>query len=406
MTLHLLITFGLMLFAATDFVLPADKKFHRLMYQLAFAFVFVFSTIKYYYGADIHWYVRMYDVVAPPMDIVTGKFQWPAFEIGYTYFCSICKYIGLSYWGHTAVVSVIYFYAIHRLFRLMPRFKVLALFLLFTFDVNLILVQNRQCMAVSFLILAYLAYCESKKIRTLLYALLALSMHKSAILFALPVGVFWMFGFQVKKENYMMVFALMLLLLILPMNKLLFALANAVGMSENMLVSLNHHLAMADAIQPIFILYAFMILFLCVCDNQKNYFSQMKTILLVSSLALALLYPYYASLLRYRSYFMPFFIVYILSTCSMLLEQEDNVKSILNKVSQRVLMQASCGVFVLFAFFSTYVTYNWLNSLKSNPYTISTVFDLLKRDEKEIREERMELAKKNWELDFVVESVN
>jgi hypothetical protein len=90
----------------------------------------------------------------------------------------------------------------------------------------------------------------------------------------------------------------------------------------------------------------------------------------------------------------------------MLLEQEDNVKSILNKVSQRVLMQASCGVFVLFAFFSTYVTYNWLNSLKSNPYTISTVFDLLKRDEKEIREERMELAKKNWELDFVVESVN
>ena len=120
MTLHLLITFGLMLFAATDFVLPADKKFHRLMYQLAFAFVFVFSTIKYYYGADIHWYVRMYDVVAPPMDIVTGKFQWPAFEIGYTYFCSICKYIGLSYWGHTAVVSVIYFYAIHRLFRLMP----------------------------------------------------------------------------------------------------------------------------------------------------------------------------------------------------------------------------------------------------------------------------------------------
>jgi hypothetical protein len=34
------------------------------------------------------------------------------------------------------------------------------------------------------------------------------------------------------------------------------------------------------------------------------------------------------------------------------------------------------------------------------------VFDLLKRDEKEIREERMELAKKNWELDFVVESVN
>jgi hypothetical protein len=143
--------------------MPTNKRLHNQIYHIAFFITFFLFTIKYYYGADVINYYKFYKDIADPISIILQEpgTETP-FEIGFVLFMSILKWINLSYWWMTALVSIIYFYAIYKLFNLIPSYKIVALLILVLLDYNLIFATHRQCLAVSFFILLFLSYLEKK----------------------------------------------------------------------------------------------------------------------------------------------------------------------------------------------------------------------------------------------------
>ena len=51
----------LLCFSVTEFILPSNKRIHEQLYKVAFFVTFFLFTIKYYYGADVINYYKVYN---------------------------------------------------------------------------------------------------------------------------------------------------------------------------------------------------------------------------------------------------------------------------------------------------------------------------------------------------------
>ena len=87
----------------------------------------------------------------------------------------------------TAVISTLYFIAIYQLFKQLKEAKIFALMILVIMDIGVMYAALRQCLAISMFIFMILALQKNKTTNSIIYALLAILFHKSAIFAIIPI---------------------------------------------------------------------------------------------------------------------------------------------------------------------------------------------------------------------------
>lgn len=366
------------------------------LYKVAFFVTAFLFAIKYYYGADISFYVPMYDSLPTPWGILHGEVSKPMFEIGYAFFCSVLKWLGISYWGMTAVVTCVYFYAVYQLFKWIPSYKIVALFALVLLDYNLIFATFRQCMSVSLLILLVLAYSNKQYIKVLLYSVLMILMHKSGFVFALFILLLFA-PLKFTQRYYWACLLAFVVFFIFPIQQLFVDILSYLPLNKKMQVSLAYHVLNTHKIQTVMIVYFGFLLMLCVYGIRLKEMKPIRTLLAFSSLLIVLFYEHHLVLWRLRSYFLPFAIVYVFYVCHYI-NHTDKVTILtrFKQISAKFPMQVMCVVFFLFSVAQMVSIYRLHKNSESRIFESSTVFQLLYRPKKEIVKDRMERAAYYW----------
>ncbi len=306
----LIVTFGL---AVAECLAAGHPRMQKQIYYIAFAWVAVWCTLKYAFGPDIANYIPFWDSLVSPMKDLHNSELF--FEPGFVVFCSVLKQMGFTFWGMTAVISVLYFMAIALVFRQIKAYRTIGLLVLVMLNYNLMLVELRQCLAVSFFIFCILLFQHKRYLLSAVMAVIAVTLHKSVIVILLCAFVIYLFRFiSVTKRGYLMLAILFVLSLFLPIQHYLGRLVDILPLSESLSKSAEHHLLISQVIQRIFILYALTILCLAYYKREESQNKTLHWIIWCTAAALVCFYPYWFLLNRLRSYFLPFIIMYVLNT--------------------------------------------------------------------------------------------
>jgi hypothetical protein len=398
MNLLIIIFVCLFVLSLTDFF-PLERKSHKILYEFGFFLTFFLFSIKYYYGGDILHYVPVYEGLETPLQVLNGSKYADQFEVGYLFFCSTCKFFGLSFWAMTFIINAIYFYVIHKLFNKIRSKQIFALFFLVILDYNLIFAAYRQCFAVSFFILMFLAFMESKYFKCFLYLGLTSLMHKSGLYICIITLFFMCMNYvaQLEKRNFYLLIAIFFLMLILSLKDIILPILENFSLSETSLESIGHHLLLGKKFQSILIIY--LILTLIVVYHYKNLENnKVKWIVFLSMLMLMALYQHYYILNRIRSYFLPILIVYVFNLMY-------NHRPFANTIILRQVFIVLFYLFSLNAIRAKYMDFNVLLS-ESRIYDTCTVFERINKSENEIKRIQMQKAKIYWKKEFMQNDEN
>lgn len=403
MTLIVLILCILTMFAATDIFTSGHKRLHNQIYEIAFFITFFLFTIKYYYGADVLLYDGIYNSVPTLSELLHGERLPHDYEVGFEFFVSIIKSLHISFWWMTVIISVIYFAVIHKLFKKIPTHRTLALCLLVALEFNLIFATFRQCLAVSCFILMYFAYTEGKTGKMLLYCILTATLHKSGIFFG--IGGYILLNIKdmkIKSINYICLLALMMLIIILPFDKIMMLLTNS-GNNTGLIGSISYHLSFIQRIQPILPLYVLFFIGLYAMNNKTKFIGDTKVILFCGMVCVALFYLYYPMIWRLRSYFIPFLIVYLFSSLPSNASEENVTKHRFLKSNNQLICQLSYIFVFLFCCYTIISCYRNQNLHKSRIYETCTIFDLKREKYKgELREKQLSKANYYWKNESLI----
>lgn len=168
-----------------------EKRSNRI---LLFSFILVYLVCVLRdpsVGRDIPGYERIYEETSR---ISWKNFDYVYFEKGYILLMKICIKLGLSFQGFFAVVYIIILYPIYlfvKRYSTDKLFSTLIYVCYISFEFNL--TGLRQAIAISIVLLSFIALLEAQKFSKVLYVLLVLiaaSFHKSAYiaLVFLPVA--------------------------------------------------------------------------------------------------------------------------------------------------------------------------------------------------------------------------
>lgn len=388
----------LFFFSITDFINPRDVRFHKNMYNLAFFSLFLLCFAKYYFGPDIAAYNSLYSSVPNVVELFQGYKLNTFFEKGFAYFCSILKLFNISFWGMTAVVTCIYFYALHKLFKLIPTKRCLALLILVIFDKDLMFIQYRQCLAISFYILMYLSYINKKNIKVLIYAVLAALFHKSAFIFVFPSLILLYLPIVIKSRTYFICFITFLLVLFLPWQAILLKVIRLLGFSSGIVLSLEYHLSHRAGFQIIFVIYSLILLLLSVIELKDNKFMSMNKLMFVSWILVIMSIHFPAMQGRMRSYLIPFLIVYLFNACYYFRDSTvvQYNRFIISDLSKSIVCYSISSLLILFSFYTLFTGIKKRNTLESGLYNSSTIFELFRHSKDELIERQKEKARIYW----------
>lgn len=406
-----------LLMALAECLAAKYKTMQRQIYYLAFAFVAVWCIIKYAVGPDIVHYVPFYQSLQSPAFYV-GHPQEAPFEIGFTLFCSALKGIGVSFWGMTALVDVLYFGALFWLFEKMQGYRTVALLVMVVLDFNLMVVELRQCLAVAFFILFVLLFQKARSYRAerkakqpmksgkwagesavwelldyagaVACALLSMGMHKSALWMVLATVVLYGIGkIPVSHKDYWVLGLLLALLLFVPLQPLLLRLVQVLPLGSDTLGSIEHHLQVGKSFQRLFLLYGATILCLAYYKQGQASSKRIHWLIWCCLAVLVCLYPYWFLLNRLRSYFLPFVAVYVVNT---LLQTE---------VSDRLPKQLY-GVFI-WLYMAVFIgEYPFKDNGRYPTDRVSVVLERFNHTEQELMNRQMKQATLYWEYDYPV----
>ncbi len=132
-------------------------------------------------GRDIPGYERIYEET---IGIPWENFNYVNFENGYIFLMKVCIKLGLSFQAFFAVVYFIILWPIYLFIKKYSKNKLISVlmyvcYILFEFD----LTGLRQALAISIVLLAFIALLEAHRFNKMLYIVLVLvaaSFHKSA----------------------------------------------------------------------------------------------------------------------------------------------------------------------------------------------------------------------------------
>lgn len=370
-------------FSVIELNIPNQKRLQNQLYHIVFYTVFFIVGIKYYYGPDIHLYVPLYENIESPWYIwQNGSHIGKGIEIGYLYYCSIFKWIGCNFWLFTFSITCIYFYSIYQCFKHIENYRITALFALTVFEANILFFEFRQAIAVSLFILGILAFLEKKYIKYLLYIVISVFFHKSAIFVAI-LSFIVLFVPTIKySRNYYLTLCLIIISgIFISFGDILTFLTTILPIPDTTINSISHHLDVENSFQIIFILYC--ITFVCLyqysinTDNDKKRF---YVLILSFFLIIAIFYKYWFFLNRVRSFFSPLIIVFIINE--------------LSRTKRRVKFIKQTLVIALFCFAFIYARGLYLVETKSKSKVLAatTLFSRINRTEAEIKKTNIDKA--------------
>lgn len=372
-----------------ELLYPSHRNFSNQIYLVAIITTAFISSVKYYFGPDILIYVPMYEDIPSLQELLSPNFE-SKYEIGFLIFCSICNHLlGLSFWGMTVVIDLLFFIALHLVLKKLPYLRTLALFSVILLETNLIFFELRQCLAVTLFTFSMLAINKKKYIIYALTTVLAVFMHKSAA-FVCTITLFALLLSKFRPTNDFLAVSLVFIIVFLaiPLKSLLLSLSNYLPFDANVLASIKEHLSIERRIQVIFMLYALTIYLGYVYFNRKKELETWHTVTVCGLLLIALFYQYWFFINRLRSYFLPFIAVYIISL------------SITRQGFRPLLKQIS--VVVLYGFFIVNISnlYKGNAKLKSGIAETSTIFRLRNESAESIKARNMKKALTYWLTEY------
>lgn len=369
----------------------------RQLFPVVTIGLYVLCIIAYYYGPDILTYVPYYEEIARPEQLIHNPKLAGSFEFGYAMFCSLMHAMGLSYWGMTAVVKTLYFIALWVLLRRLPKRQIFAMACVVMTDINLIMHENRQCLAVSFFIFMILLIERRQYLLGILFAVITMTMHKSGFI---PVGLTVVGIFFYHNRQYATIYTLLILgllvIITLPVQRISSSLIQYLPLPSSYMASLTHHLSVGLQFQTIAIIYlALLLVFsLYLSYTQPSRYTWITFLVMVGMAVIVLLYPYYFLLIRVRSYFTPFIVYYLI----ILLSSKEYTSSVpLGNMIKQALMLLVIAFYLHVAISQE----RGARALHSPVYKACTVFELRHASSKQIRARQFRIARNYWKTDYM-----
>ena len=380
-----------------DLLTDRWQAMQRQLFPLVTLVLYTLCMIAYYYGPDIHSYVPYYEDICHPSQLIAHPAAAKPFEFGYAMFCSLLHEIGLSYWWMTVVIKTIYFAALWFLLHRLPKRQIFALACIVMTDMNLIMHETRQCLAVSFFIFMVLLLQHRKYLWAAVCAALTITMHKSGFL---PVSLTFLGIFFYQTRQYATIYILFILglmaLIALPVQRLSSAVVQLLPISGSYMESLSHHMGVGLQFQTIAIIYlALLVVFnLYLSYDHRLRYSWIAFMVLAGMGIIVLLYPYYFLLMRIRSYFAPFIIYYLVVLLS------DSQRS--QQVPYSSMIKQALMLLVIVYFSHVAISQERGARLLHSPvYRASTVFELRHASSGQIRNRQMKIAIDYWKNDYM-----
>lgn len=376
--------FSLIPLVLLEFLTIKSKRSNKLIYNIAFFVVLFIVSIKYYYGPDIAIYIPTYDAIE---DLSSYKSD-PHIEPGFSIFCFILKKMGVSYWGMTFIVTILYFTAIRILFSSLTKYRTLALATLVTFDYNLMFFELRQSLAVTLFIFAFICAQKNKDILMILALILTSLLHKSGIFFSFILFiVVYCKKVKIEPRLYLIPIVLLFVIQLIPLAKIL----PALNLPPNIINSIEHHLLLGKNIQ--YILPIYFLMFIILLTDKKNGADDAKGIglfVFISVLFIAVFYKYWFLLNRLRSYFIPVLIVYIF-----------------NILAEKRCYKYIKQIFIILLFlYSVKTTLNLYMSEKksvSKTNRAQTIFILKDKTKDEVIKESLKRSESFWKNEYILQ---
>lgn len=380
----------------TDFFLPQDKKLHKQIFYFTFILTYILFTIKYYYGPDITLYVSVYDNISPISDIEGVVSYNDYFEPAFLILSSLFKTIGVSFWLFTAFISSFLFFSLFKVFSLIKYKRTFALMLYVILDFNLITFELRQSIAVSFYLLMVLNIGNKRFFKAMICCLMSILMHKSSFLVSIPTII--ILGERVNckiiKQRGLILLGVLLFMVLFPIGSIITNLLYHIPLPANVEDSIRFHFTLGKSIQSVLIIYlsAFICLIFYTPKINNGLSNTVCKVALFGLFLISILYPYYFLLNRLRSYFLPFFIVFILN----LLYDSDDGKSFVRKMCYFrqivVLLIVLCMIVKIGSF---------RKESKSHILDTSTIFSLIDNNSNDVQKEQLNKAAMFWKTEFL-----
>ncbi len=376
-------------FCLLELLVDKYPKAQRQIFNIAFLVIAVLCTARYAYGRDILNYIPFYNNI-------TGSYAYNVahdltqFEPGFAFFCSVCKGFHLTYWGMTAVISILYWGAIYWLFSYIKTHPCFALLALVTLDHAVFLEQIRQCLAVALIIYAFCFYHKfSWKIIPLALLLISTTMHKTVLPFLFFLMVARLFyGLKTESKAYFLLAVLLVSFMVIALHPLLRQFVPF--LPSSLQISVEYHLMVGKRIQKIFFLYFMVIICLGYYTlktdadkREKIYHWLIWSMILV----IVILYQYYLILYRIRSYILPFLLVWLLNTM-----ETTPVKNQLAKQMLGLIM-------ILFSISLTFELPKRYEKMKGQTDRVSWVWERRNHTQRELIDRQIEQAKLFWKYD-------
>ncbi|MBO7234763.1 MAG: EpsG family protein [Paludibacteraceae bacterium] len=385
-----LILLVMLCFVIVEMLCGRYDKVCKQVYDLAFVTLVVMVGAKYMLGPDVANYFPHYNTL-PHLDSLFSQLGYLQFEPGFNLYCSVLKTMGVSFWGMTLMVTLIYYAAVYLLFRRLTAHRTLALFALILLDYNLVLYEYRQCLAVAFFIFAYLLLEKRRYVAGAVCVLVCVLMHKSSVFVCMATVLFMMFWqFELDKKAYITLALLLCSMLVLPMSSLGDVVVRSLPLNDTIKDSLSLHLAMGSKVQIVFPIYFLAIVCLAYYSNFAEKDKRWHWMMWLCVAAIVTLYQYWFLLNRLRSFVLPFLLVYMQSEMAQSERKKDHLPA-----------QLFAVVFMLYAAVFTYSSNQTPSYAKSKTNRVSTVFELNKHSQVELQERQMKEAILFWEHDFV-----
>jgi len=375
-----------------EWLLAGFERMQRDVFKLVFCVVAVLFTVKYYYGPDIATYVPLYDMIGD-LDKYRSGDRVDGFEIGYVIFCATCNSLGLSFWGMTVVVSLLIFTALYCLIRRLRYGQMMAFALIVIMNPDLIYAQFRQCLAVTLFIFAVLLADKRKYIIALLFAAVAMTMHKSAMFMIAPAILYYAVQpMKMEMSSLGTMLLVLCLLVLIPTQDFVESMVDSVSLGESATKSIKTHISFSNLRQSNLLIYGAAIVSLMVFSSGRRGRSATLVAAMMALIVSVVFYQYYMMANRLRAYFLPFAVVAIIQAG---IEAKE-----LNLEWSTLVRQVSKVVVLCFLIYKT-VSFNINSAKDGDVLEMCTVFELADHSKQEICDRQMAKAEKFWDEDFL-----
>ena len=372
-----------------ELLYPNAKTLSNQLYQLAILITGFLVSIKYYFGPDIVIYAPMYENIKTLQELLFQP-NTSDYEIGFLIYLSICKHwLRLSFWAMTASITVIYFTTLHLLLRKLTSFKTFALFSIIFLQTNLIFFEFRQCLAVSFFIISILSIEKKQYIPLIIFSLLSIITHKSAIIiYAISLVGLMLSYFKQDNNSFAISIFFLFAFILIPLKSLLLTASQILPFDTHVLKSIQEHLIIEERFQVVFLIYLIASYSIYVYFYKSQKLKTWQIITICGLIVIAIFYQYWFFINRLRSYFIPIITFYAITICC--------------NSPNKHLFTKQLTVFFVYCLFAVSLKNLYFGNanLKSGIAETSTIFQLLNDSEENIKTRNLEKAQLFWDTEY------